>query len=107
MCHNEGISIHVPQSLAKARALVSSREIKDWFDQPEGVLKVEAPAALKDKRRMFNGDEVGFPVHQTSKQVLAATGQRQVYQRTSDTKEQITVYACGNAAGEYMQPRSL
>ena len=97
----------MPQSLARARALVTAGEVKGWMEHAEVILKLEAPDALQDPKRMFNGDEFGVPLNQKAKSVLAATGQRQVYQRCADTREQITVYACGNAAGDFVSPRIL
>ena len=105
MERNPGISERTPQSLAKERAVVSENDIKEWMAEAKTTLEVEAPEALKDKRRCFNGDEVGYPLDVVSKRVLARTGQKQVYQRASGKHEQITVFACGNAAGEFMPPR--
>jgi hypothetical protein len=43
----------------------------------------------------------------TSRRVLAETGQKQVYQRVSGTREQITVMVCANAAGLFLPPSIL
>ena len=77
------------------------------MNQAHALLTVEAPEALTDPARNFNGDEFGVPLHQTSNRVIVAKGTKQVYQKTSNTKEQITVYACGNVTGAFLPPKIL
>ena len=59
---------------------------------------------INDPKRLFNADESGFPLSVNGGKVLAERGQKHVYQVTTTDKTQITVLACFNAAGSYMDP---
>ena len=89
------------------KADVTQEEIDKWFGEAKTVLLIEAPEALNDPRRIFNCDESGFPLNQKSQRGLCEVGRRQVYQKSTDRKEQITVIVCGNAAGNLIPPRIL
>ena len=63
--------------------------------------------ALNDPKRIFNADESGFPLDgNTGKimSVLARKGAKQVYRIGAGDKTQITLQACFNANGDFMQP---
>jgi hypothetical protein len=109
MKRNPGLAFRTPQSLAQERASVSRQMVEEWMQGVKDDLKLDWPndPILDDGRRIFNADESGFPISPKSRRVLAALGQKQVYQRGSGKHEQITVMVCANANGEFMNPRIL
>ena len=61
----------------------------------------------RDPKRVFNCDEIGFPLDGNTgciKAVLAAKGARHMMKRDQGMKMQITVLGCANAAGDFMAP---
>jgi hypothetical protein len=71
--------------------------IQGWYDGLLKFLQDEVPDfknLLKDPRRMFNGDESGFPLCLKTGKVIAEKGARHVYHVTSSNKQQITVMVC-------------
>ena len=93
------------QALGKQPALVTETGLCNWFRAAdEAFLEegIDVRAASLDS--IFNCDETGFPFQSKMGYVLAAKEDHQVYGVTSDTKHQITVLACGSAAGKMLPP---
>ena len=100
----------IPQKLGRERAVVSIEKIKSWYDGLFQYLEKEVAdwqAMVKDPRRVFNCDESGFPLSVSSGRVLSPRGARHVYQVVSGSKQQITVLAGMNGAGDYVPPMIL
>ena len=55
---------------------------------------------LNHPARIYNVDETGMPLDPKSPNILTKKGVKNVHNRTSGRKGQITVVACGNAAGQ-------
>ena len=54
--------------------------------------------------RIFNCDETGLPLDHSPKSDVTLKGQKHARVLTSGQKKQITVIACGNAAGYVIPP---
>ena len=59
---------------------------------------------LDDPHRIYNCDETGLPLNPKPLKVVDAVDTRNPSYITGDTKRQITVLACTNAAGFTMPP---
>ena len=53
---------------------------------------------------IYNMDETGMPLNYKQPKRIAPKGMRKVYGLSSGNKTQITVVACGNAAGHMLAP---
>ena len=83
--------------------------IKAWFAEAANYIsRVPGGAeALQDPKRIFNTDESGFVMDAGTgcvKTVLVPRGACQVQKRACRTKEQVTINAACNAAGDFMWP---
>lgn len=97
------LTLRVPSSLSKARALASTRDVIDrYFDLlEETLLKNE----LKDcPCQIFNMDESGMPLDPKSMKTIHVRGDPNPVTTTSGNKAQITVVACVSASGNYIPP---
>ena len=85
------------------RAKGCTKEVLDeWFS---GYREFLTEHGLLDKpERVYNGDEAGFPLQQTSGKVQAPRGARTVYSLSPNSKQQITTLACISAAGCSIPP---
>ncbi len=103
------LSLRAPSKVSVGAAMVTEGQIRCWFARTEETI-CNIPggdAALGNPKRMFNCDESGFPLDASTgrvRKVFAAKGARHVHQRSTGTKEQITVLGCANAAGDFMPP---
>uniref|UniRef100_A0A2C9LW81 HTH CENPB-type domain-containing protein n=1 Tax=Biomphalaria glabrata TaxID=6526 RepID=A0A2C9LW81_BIOGL len=93
-----------PMSLGKERAIISSHNIEVWFrNLKESIDKID-PTIFSDPKRIYNADESGFAFDAKARKVVACKGAKHVYNVTANTKTQVTVLACTNAAGQYTPP---
>ena len=103
------ISCRTPARLSVGHAMLTKEQIRNWFynGRVHFTAIPGALAALNDANRVFNADESGFPLDQSNgvmKKVFAQRGSKHVRIRSCGAKEQITVLACGNAAGKFLEP---
>ena len=107
---NPDMAMRTPMSLGHERSKVSQEMVEGWFNGLFRFLEKEVPdfeKVIKNPRRIFNGDESGFPLYAKQNRVLAPKGARNVYQVVTNNKVQITVMAAFNAFGEYVPPLIL
>ena len=97
------LTLRVPSSLSKARALASTRDVIDrYFDLLEETLFENE---LKDcPCQIFNMDESGMPLDPKSMKTIHVRGDPNSVTTTSGNKAQITVVACVSASGNYIPP---
>lgn len=95
-----------PQNLTASRASVTASQIKNWFQEVSTYLNDNNHNdILNEPQRVFNMDETAFFLNPKGSKVLAAKGERSVYQNiNTDEKECYTVLLGGNAAGEVLPP---
>ena len=88
---------------------VMKKMIEGWFSEALRYI-ANIPGgmeALSDPRHVFNIDESGFAMDAGTghiKTVMVPCGAQQVCKWARGTKEQVTVNAACNAAGDYMFP---
>jgi len=85
-CHPE-LALRTPEHLQLARASGCNEILSRWYTTFKQFLEVND---LNDPARIWNADETGCPLFPKSGKVLALSGARDVFQVTSDSKEQIT-----------------
>jgi hypothetical protein len=96
-----------PQQLGYQRLAIQASHIQDWFGELQLFLATEvadADSLVMDPSRTFNMDESGFPLSVKSFKALAPQGSRNVYNATTETRANISVLACCNAAGLFLPP---
>ncbi|KAJ8049213.1 hypothetical protein HOLleu_01845 [Holothuria leucospilota] len=101
------LSERTGEALGKERAILSVKKIEDWFLQYKKNMteeEEEGKAVMEDPSRIFNADESGFPLSGKTEKVLAPRGTKNVYQLSNSDRRQITVLACMNASGFYLEP---
>ena len=97
------LSLRVPSTISKARALATDRESLDrYFDLLEETI---AENNLKDKPgQIYNLDETGMPLNPKSLKTIHSCGDKNPYTVTSGRKSQISVLACVSASGQCIPP---
>jgi hypothetical protein len=89
--------------LSYARALATDGEVIDhYYDLLEDTLR--ANNMFNDPQRIYNCDETGLPLNPKPLKVVDAVGAKNPSHITGDTKSQVTVLACTNAAGFTIPP---
>ncbi|XP_041476385.1 uncharacterized protein LOC121424699 [Lytechinus variegatus] len=90
------------QPIGKERAIVTPGRINRWFKESEAYMYLEEVGAMSilfEGRRMFNGDESGFPLgRRKGTRVLAEKGSKIVHEVRNSDKTQITVLATMNVS---------
>lgn len=99
---NPSIAERYADPINKARATVTEPEIRNWFQELYEYLQAEdCLDILKEPRRIFNSDESGFQTCPATGKVLGPVSYNNFYEiKTGKDKEQLTVMATFNAAGE-------
>jgi len=59
---------------------------------------------LNAPHQIYNVDESGVPLDPKALNVVTARGSKKVYTRSTGRKGQVTIVACGNAAGQVIPP---
>ena len=97
------ISLRKPEKLGNVRARMLNRvKVEQHFDDLEKLID---ELNLREKPEcIWNADESGKQFQHTPVKVVAKKGSRGVVGRTSDDRSNITLMACGNAAGNFMPP---
>lgn len=94
----------VAQNLTNSRAAVSEEKIRAWFKEVQDHLEPLNLLNIDDSRKL-NLDESAFKLNPKSNSVLAAKGDKVVYNIVgNDEKECLTTLICGNAAGQLLVP---
>ncbi|XP_039276762.1 tigger transposable element-derived protein 6-like isoform X2 [Nilaparvata lugens] len=96
------IVLRETEKLSKVRASVTEKDIRAWFAEVQDyVREKDLCEVLKDPTQIFNLDETGFMLCPNTGKVLAAKGQKNIYEVHSGSgKENITVLTTVNAAGK-------
>ena len=97
------LTLRITAPLSRARTLASDRaSIEAYFDLLEETLN---EIGIFDKAAaIFNMDESGFPLAPKAPKLVIKKGVKNPVHFTGDTKSQITVLACTNAAGYALPP---
>ena len=83
------LSWHKAELLGKEHAILMPAKADIWFCELEEYLvgEVEEGASImKDRSRIFNTDEIGFPLLGKTDRVLAPKGSKDVYQQSTSNK---------------------
>ena len=97
------ITLRTAMPLSKARAMATDEHvINNYFDLLENTLV--SNGILNDPHRIYNCDETGMPLNPKPLKVVDAVGAKNPSYITGDTKQQVTVLACSNAAGTVIPP---
>lgn len=100
------LCIRVAEEVTKASSCVSKDNIVKWFEDVKNSLKEENKLEiLEDPNRLFNCDETGFSLNPANGKVIAAKGDRFVYEiDKGPAKTNITVLYCLSASGVVVPP---
>ena len=105
------LSARTPEHLGHMRKCVTEQGLRNWFRNLSSFLANEHNIIAEDflieanSHRIFNLDETGFPLCGTSKlKVVTEKGTKNVYNVSSESKEQITVLGCVSANGDFQKP---
>ena len=95
---NPSLRLRVADPLAMVRSVCTHKEVIDeYFKLLEQTLDT---LGLKNiPPQIYNMDETGVPLDAKQLKRIAPKGMKKVHGRSSGNKTQITVFACGNAAG--------
>lgn len=109
MRRNPGFSLRTPEAVSSASGRVSEKDIRGWFQMIENwLIKEELREVLDDPTRVFNGDETSFYLHPKSKEVIARTGSRNVYEvEQASGKQNVTVMFTFGASGVIVNPHVI
>ena len=78
---------------------VNDETLKQYYDLLEDTLNLmSSPSCI------YNVDETGIPLDPKAPKVVAPVGMKKVRYQSPGRKGQITVVACGNAAGQMLPP---
>lgn len=89
--------------LSYARALATDKDvIRQYYDMLEDTLV--ANGIFHDPHCIYNCDETGLPLNPKPLKVVDKVNARNPSYITGETKKQITVLACANAAGFSIPP---
>lgn len=81
MRRNPGFSLRTPEAITSASARVSEEDLRGWFGSTRTFLaKNHLLHIMNFPNRVWNGDETSFYLHPKSKEVIARTGSRNVYE---------------------------
>ncbi|XP_033100164.1 uncharacterized protein LOC117103674 isoform X1 [Anneissia japonica] len=106
MRRNPGLTLEIPERVLKGRrAAITVEEISNWFYECQKfMLEKRVAESFADPARIFNADEIGFPLIGQADCIMAPKIAGNPYQQTSSTKHQITVIGAGNALGQFIPP---
>lgn len=97
------LTLRHSEALSYARAAANNPEaIQKYFDLLQQTLQENG--LTHKPAQIFNCDESGLPLTHKPPKVVAKVGQKHPYAVTSGDKAQITILACGNAAGYCIPP---
>ena len=100
------VTLRAPEKLAYVGAIMGNREvIEAYFNLLEETLTKNG--IMDNPGVIFNIDETGMPLEHKPEKAVAQKGVRNVTALTSGNKTNITVIACGSAAGQVIPPMVL
>ena len=76
--------------------------LKQYFSLLEDTLKEND--LINSPTKLYNVDETGIPLDPKTPRIVTVKGTRKVRYQSTGRKGQITVVACGNAAGQVIPP---
>ena len=89
------------------RAVLSSQKLNKWFRDPHNYLQEDRHFNPTYPKRIWNGDESGFPLGPTSEKTLGVKNQRFGYQFGANTKQNMTTIVAGSASGVFIPPTCM
>ena len=105
------LAARTPEHLGHMRKNVTENRIRSWFAdlktflQEEHQIDAERFLSFENADRVFNLDESGFALSGSHKlKVISETGTKNVYNVSSESKEQITVLGCVAGNGTFWKP---
>nr|XP_029732000.1 stress response protein NST1-like [Aedes albopictus] len=106
---NPGFSFRTPEAVSLASSRVSEEDIRGWFRMVDKWLsEKQMREILEDPTRVFNADETSFYLHPVSKEVIARTGSRNVYEvQQAVAKQNVTVMFAFGASGVVVTPHVI
>ncbi len=97
------LSLRTAMPLSLARAMATDNEVLGrYYDLLEDTLVKND--LLNDPHRIYNCDETGIPLNPKPLKVIDLKKAKHPSYLTGDTKTQVTVLACTNAAGAVIPP---
>ena len=93
-----------PQLVGKQRALVTKKDILNWFADMTATIKSIDATIFLEPERIYNCDESGFSLNALNGRVLSYLSNNFVYQVGSEAKTLITALVCCSATGHYTWP---
>ena len=97
------LSIRKPEKLGTNRARALNETITaEYFKGLGGLL---CSLGIEDQpQSIWNADETGFQFEHKPVRVIAEKGSKAVVSRTNNTRENVTLMACGSASGQRLPP---
>ena len=100
---NQDLSLRRADSTAHIRMdSINQESISQYFNLLEQTMR--SHNIQKSPNQIYNMDETGMPLSPRTPNIVTQNGQKKVRYRTSGKKEQITIIACANAAGQAIPP---
>ena len=100
---HENLSLRTAAPLSLPRAKAMDRDTIDhYFEVLESTMRENG--IITKPGQIFNCDETGIPLAPKPPKVIAKRGEKNPSYITGDTKAQISVLACVNAAGRWIPP---
>ena len=97
------LALRKGDALAQPRAnAVTETNVHQYYSPLEKTMQEND--ILNCPSRVYNMDESGMPLDHKPPKVVVPKGTKKVHCRTSGNKAQITILACGNAAGYVIPP---
>ena len=81
---------------------INKDTMKQYFNLLENTLKEHN--LLDSPSQLYNVDETGMPLDPKAPNIVTKRGVKKVRYRSSGKKGQVTIVACGNAAGQVIPP---
>lgn len=81
---------------------INEDTMKQYFNLLENTLKEHN--LLDSPSQLYNVDETGMPLDPKAPNIVTKRGVKKVRYRSSGKKGQVTIVACGNAAGQVIPP---
>lgn len=109
MRRNPGFSLRTPEKVTTASGRVTETDLRGWFETVASwLMKNNLLDVLDDPKRVYNGDETSFYLHPSTKEVIARTGSRNVYEiEQAGGKQNVTVMFSFGASGVVVSPHVI
>jgi hypothetical protein len=109
MGRHKNLAVRECQTLTTSRAAITQESVTAWCDEVKTYCQENnLMGAFKDPRRLFNCDETAFFLSPKTGKVIAARGDKSVYNISGNTdKENVTVLMTVRADGAVAPPMIL